>query len=131
MKTEQKKLAIYRLERAFETQQDAEILAEKESFNSAVNRFYYAIFYAIRALLATKSLDSSKHSGVIALFHKEFVKPGIFSKELSKIPNVSFEKRTDGDYEDYHEFSKEEVGALANKCKLFLAEVESVISNML
>ena len=102
MKSEQKKLANYRLERAFETQKDAETLLEKESYNSAVNRFYYAIFYAIRALLAIKGLDSSKHSGVISLFHKEFVKPGIISKELSKIPIASFEKRTDGDYEDYH-----------------------------
>ena len=131
MKPEQKNLAKYRLQRAFETQQDAKLLMDKESYNSAVNRFYYAIFYAIRALLATKGLDSSKHSGVISLFHKEFVKPGIISKELSKIPIASFEKRTDGDYEDYHEFSKEEVEELAEKCYLFLKEVQKVLSKIL
>lgn len=124
-------MAKYRLARAFETQQDAEILMKKESYHSAVNRFYYAIFYAIRALLATKGLDSSKHSGVIALFHKEFVKPGIIAKEISKIPNASFEKRTDGDYEDYQEFSREEVEELSNSCNLFLSEVKKVLTNIL
>ena len=104
---------------------------EEESFNSAVNRFYYAIFYAIRAWLATKGLDSSKHSGVIALFHKEFVKPGIISKEFSKIHSASFEKRTDGDYEDYQEFSKEEVAELAEKCNSFLNEIKRVLNGIL
>jgi len=103
----------------------------RESYNSATNRFYYAIFYAIRALLATKGLDSSKHSGVIALFHKEFVKPGIITKQISKIPNVSFEKRTDGDYQDYHVFTKNEVEDLAAKCNIFLTEIKKVLDKIL
>ncbi len=52
-------------------------------------------------------MDSSKHSGVIALFHTEFVKTGVIGVDVSQIPNASFEKRTDGDYEDYHVFAKE------------------------
>ncbi|GEM_PF-3174980 len=49
MKQVHKDLALYRMRRALETQADALLLLEKESYNSAVNRFYYAIFYAIRA----------------------------------------------------------------------------------
>jgi uncharacterized protein (UPF0332 family) len=59
-------LAHYRLSRARETYNDALKLLEEGSLNSATNRFYYAAFYAARALLATKELDSSKHSGVIS-----------------------------------------------------------------
>jgi uncharacterized protein (UPF0332 family) len=131
MTQEQKDLAKYRLQRAFETEEDATLLLERKRYNSATNRFYYAIFYAIRALLATRGLDSAKHSGVLSLFHKEFVKPGLFSKELSKIPNVSFEKRTDGDYEDYHQFSLEEVEKLAADCHTFLMEIQSVLKTLL
>lgn len=131
MTQEQKELAKYRMQRAFETEKDALLLLEKRSYNSATNRFYYAIFYAIRALLATLGLDSSKHSGVLSLFHKEFVKPELFSKELSSIPNISFEKRTDGDYEDYHQFSLEEVEKLAEDCNKFLIETQRVLSALL
>jgi len=45
-------------------------------YESAVNRAYYAIFHAANALLATKGLSRSKHSGVIATFRQHFVKPG-------------------------------------------------------
>ena len=124
-------LAKYRIQRAYETQEDAKLLLNRKSYNSATNRFYYAIFYAIRALLATKGLDSSKHSGVISLFHKEFVKTGIIAKEFAKIPNFGFEKRTDGDYEDYHIFTQGEVEELADKCSLFIAEVKKALNKIL
>lgn len=76
MKEELKALARYRLSRAKETLKDGSILLNEGSFNSAVNRHYYAAFYAARALLVTKELDSSKHSGIIALFQNHFVKSG-------------------------------------------------------
>ncbi len=50
MKQEYVDLAQYRMRRALETQADGQLLLEKEAYNSAVNRFYHAIFYAIRAL---------------------------------------------------------------------------------
>ncbi|MCM8798860.1 MAG: HEPN domain-containing protein, partial [Candidatus Omnitrophica bacterium] len=79
MKKEVAVLAKYRFERARETRKEAEILLSQEQINGAMNRIYYSLFYAVKALLATKELDSSKHEGVISLFHKEFVKTGKFS----------------------------------------------------
>ncbi|HVJ49982.1 HEPN domain-containing protein [Desulfitobacterium sp.] len=38
--------------------------------HSVINRYYYAAFHAVRALLALKELDSSKHSGVISYFNR-------------------------------------------------------------
>ncbi len=61
-----KDLIAYRLQRARETLEDARILAKAARWNTCVNRLYYACFYAISALLATKGLASSKHSGVRA-----------------------------------------------------------------
>jgi len=37
-------------------------------YGSAINRAYYAIFYAANALLATQALARGKHSGVVAAF---------------------------------------------------------------
>ena len=73
-----RKLSKIRLSRARIAWKEGLALFEHGFFMGAVNRFYYAAFYAARDLLATKELDSSKHSGVIALFHKHFLRTHLF-----------------------------------------------------
>jgi len=74
MKEEIKALIEYRLQEAKESREEAEILLENGKNRGALNRVYYSMFYATLALLSTKQLSASKHSGVISLFHREFVK---------------------------------------------------------
>jgi len=62
-------LIRYRLSRAEETLEEARLLAENKHGNAAVNRLYYACFYAVLALLIRDGRYSSKHSGVRALFN--------------------------------------------------------------
>ena len=50
-----------RYEHALEDLKAAELLLEKEQYKSAVNRSYYSIFHAIRAVLAYDDIDSKKH----------------------------------------------------------------------
>lgn len=64
MNEERKDLIKYRIERAKETLDDARLLFENRKLFSAVNRIYYAMFYIVNALLLTKGMSSSKHSGV-------------------------------------------------------------------
>jgi len=79
MKPEQlEDLLRYRMEQAYETLREAEILLNESALRGAINRAYYAMFYALLALLATKRLGTSKHSGALALFDREFVRPGCF-----------------------------------------------------
>lgn len=120
MSEEKKALANYRIQRAEETFKDAELLLTNNSFKSALNRFYYAAFYGAKALLATKGLDSSKHSGVISLFNQHFVKTGLVKIDTSKVLSKSFEKRQDIDYEDFIEITKEEVEKLKDDVKKFI-----------
>ena len=68
-------------------------------YASAVNRAYYAIFYAANAVLATRGLARSKHSGVISAFRELFVKPGPFEAEYSDIYGRVMDHRHVGDYE--------------------------------
>ena len=131
MKKEDKDLANYRIQRAEQTLEDAYLLFEKERFNSAMNRIYYAIFYAMKSLLATKRLDSTRHSGVISLFNKEFVKSEIVPKKLGEIVNIVFRKRTDGDYKDFYIFSKDEVKDALDKCEIFIKELNNNLKNIL
>jgi len=105
-------LAQYRLDRASETLLEAKLLFETGHFNGSVNRLYYAAFYAARALLAIKGLDSSKHSGVISLFNKEFVKEGIIDKSTGKALTKAFKLRSEGDYQDFRRFNNAEIEEL-------------------
>ena len=70
-------LGRYRLFDAREKLRGAEVLLRNSLFKESVARSYYAMFSAVRALLAMEDLDSQKHSGVISLFNKHFVKSGI------------------------------------------------------
>ncbi len=73
-------LVTYRLEQADESLEAARTLLDKGLIRPSVNRAYYAMFYAVLALLARGKKETSKHSGAIALFDRDFVKKGIFIK---------------------------------------------------
>ena len=68
-------------------------------YGSAINRAYYAIFYAANALLTIQGLSRSKHSGVIATFRQHFVKPGFIEVEFSRIYGRVMDNRHVSDYE--------------------------------
>lgn len=91
-------LLRYRMEQAFETLRESEILLGEAAFRGTINRAYYAMFYTVLALLATKQLGASKHSTVISLFDREFVKTGLFPRELSRSLHLAFDRRQIHDY---------------------------------
>jgi uncharacterized protein (UPF0332 family) len=91
-------LVRYRLEQASETLAEAVLLRDAGAFRGAINRAYYAMFYVLLGLLATRQLGASKHSGAIALFDREYVKAGIFSPELSRALHRAFKRRQVHDY---------------------------------
>ncbi len=123
-------LARHRLARARESFADGLLLFERGSRTGAVNRFYYAAFHAARALLVTKGLDSSKHSGVIALFQQHFVKTGTVRADIAKALPRSFERRQDSDYEDFIAPTAEEVASIRDTVAEFIRECERVLSRL-
>ena len=65
----------------------------------AVNRAYYAFFYAATALLLTLDITRSRHAGVLAAFREYFVKAEAFPIEDSRAYGSAFELRNIADYE--------------------------------
>ena len=86
------------LERAETNIQAAKELFDKGYYDIAASRAYYSAFYAANALLLNENLDTTKHSGVIALIHQHFVRTGKLDKEQGKNLNWLFELRSVGDY---------------------------------
>ena len=83
----------FRMRQADDSLREATILRDADAQRGAVNRACYAMFYALLALLATKQLGTSRHSGTISLFDREFVKTGVFAPDLSKALHLAFGRR--------------------------------------
>ncbi len=121
-------LIKYRLQQADDSMKEAEVLLkEGMSLRSVMNRLYYAMFYTVLALLQEKQLGTSKHYGAISLFDREFIKSGIFDKELSKILHRSFELRQKGDYMEQPEITKADIDEILPKTVSFINEIKQYI----
>jgi hypothetical protein len=97
----QKSLAGHRLDQAEQSLEEARYLMDGgKSLRSVANRIYYGMFYAVLALLIYEPYSSSKHTGVLSYFNKNFVKSGIFSESLGRHVNKAFELRQRGDYRE-------------------------------
>ena len=120
-------LPKYRYECSIEALEDAKIMYRAGRYKNALNRAYYSIFYAIRAVNALDGFDSSKHSGVIAYFNQTFVKTGVFSKELSKIIKYASEKRENADYLDFYVASKDEAEEQIKRAEAFGEQINTYL----
>jgi len=130
MKEEIKALIEYRLQEAKESREEAEILLENGKNRGALNRVYYSMFYATLALLSTKQLSASKHSGVISLFHREFVKTGVISPEVAKFLDVAFDLRSKSDYRDFVMPEESKVREVLRESEVFIRTIESAAKNL-
>lgn len=80
----------------------SEFLIKEGDYESAVSRTYYAMFFSAQAVLLSKGLSFSSHKMTISAFGENFIKTGIFSKEMGKDFNRAFDRRQISDY--YHDF---------------------------
>lgn len=109
---ERNEYAKYRIESAQKTFQAAEVLAETGFWNSAVNRLYYALFYAVNALLVLNNIQTKSHSATKSKFSLLFIKTGIFDKKYGQLLSELFDWRQRGDYENIFEYDSKSVKPL-------------------
>lgn len=120
-------LSEYRLSQARQCIKSAHLLADNDDYKGAANRSYYAIFHAMRSVMALDQIDFSKHSGVSAYFRKEYIKTGIFEIELSDIIKEAFDVRSDSDYDDYFVISKSDVKQQIENAEYFYTKIEAYL----
>jgi uncharacterized protein (UPF0332 family) len=83
-------LISYRLQKMREALSDAQLLAAHQRWAACANRLYYACYYAVLAVLHSRTLSAKTHSGVRRLLGKEFVARGLVSKDMAEIFNTLF-----------------------------------------
>jgi len=117
-------LSKYRMEKAKDDYETSKILFKKNKFSQSVNRSYYAIFHAIRSLLALKKFDSSKHSGIISYFIQQFIKTGEIEIEFSKMLTLAYKLRSDCDYKDFYTITKEDAELQLENANRFIKRIQ-------
>jgi uncharacterized protein (UPF0332 family) len=122
-------LCRYRLLQAEQTIAEMETLKNSGHIRGTINRAYYAMFYAIQALVVIKKARISKHSGVISFFDREFVKKGIIDKQFSKWLHRLFDLRQAADYGDMFEPSKKQCEQVSEQVKDFVQRIKEYIEN--
>jgi len=121
-----RELIAYRLNRAKECLELAEELIERDILTAA-NRLYYAIYYALRSVLAIEGVDFKKHSGVIAYFNKNYIKTGEFDKKYSELIFSTEHIRIKSDYDDLYVVSKKTVIYNLIEAREFYDEIKKYI----
>lgn len=119
----------YRIDRAKDTYNDAQILAEREKWNSTINRLYYSAYYAVMALLLVSDLKPATHNGAKSNFSEYFIKTGKIDKEYGKMYSQLFTWRQKGDYDDLFDFKKDIVLPYFEPVNRLISIIENMIEN--
>lgn len=124
-------LAAYRMEQAADALRAARTLIDAGLPRDAINRAYYAIFYSVLALLSTRRLGTSRHSGALTLFSREFVKTGLLPPETARLARRAFEQRLEADYAESAAFSASDAQDVLAHARDFVDRVEAVLPSLL
>lgn len=122
-------LMVYRLDTAVEKLESARLLLDNGNYKDSIGRSYYAMFSAVRAILALDGVDYSKHAGVIAYFQKEYIKTGTFDKVYSKYLSQAFQIRNQADYEDFYIVSQKDALEQYEKADEFVKVVRAYLES--
>ena len=106
-----------------------ETYLKQGNYESAANRSYYAVFHAMRAVLAFDEIDMKRHSGIISEFRRRYIKTGIFETRMSEIISVLFDVRTDSDYDDFFVISKADTAVQIENAEYFVSSVRAYLKN--
>lgn len=131
--TEQNRIDIvrYRIENANQTLAEVETHKANGYYNTAVNRMYYACYYAASALLIAYGIETKSHDGVRQQLGKQMVLTGKLPAELGKFYSQLFSKRTSADYEDFICQDLETVEELLPTAQLFVKTIEQMTNDWL
>lgn len=85
------------------------------------------MFYAVLALMAAQAKETSKHSGVISFFDREYVKAGLADRRFSRWLHNAFDLRQKADYGDHFPIQKQDVEELYEHAAAFLRLVDDIM----
>lgn len=110
-------LARYKIERAKEELENANLLYENERLKAANNRAYYSIYYSLTAVLCLEPVAFKKHKDTLAYFNKNYVHGGKFPPEIGRAVEKAAKIRHASDYDEFYITSKDEAARQIDTAK--------------
>ena len=95
----------------------AALLLHDNYVDFSASRAYYAMFYAVEALLLSHDVSFSKHSAVISAFGKDFIKTGVFEVQFHRYIIDAFDLRNAGDYGNIHSVNSDKAQQTINEAR--------------
>jgi uncharacterized protein (UPF0332 family) len=115
------------LNRAYQDLQAVQGILGQGFYAIAISRAYYAMFYAASALLASKSISRSRHSGVVSAFSEYFVKTGLIEAEYARMLAHAFNARLGSDYDVAFSVDKNSAEAVIQDARRFVGRAEAYL----
>jgi len=93
----------------------------------AAARAYYAAFYAASALLLAEGKTFRSHRGVLALMHRDYVKPGRLPVDMGRMLSTLADLRSIGDYGGAAHVSHTEATMALSDAQQLLAAIQALL----
>ena len=122
-------LVDYRMEKSRESIKAARIMVNEKMLTFAMNRIYYAMFYAVQAALGKRAVSFSKHSQVKGYFNREFIKSGVLPIDMGRLYNKAFEYRQKFDYVDFAVPEEDMVLEYIEKAEQFVISINDYLKS--
>jgi uncharacterized protein (UPF0332 family) len=107
---------------------DGDTLLSVEGYDSAVDRFYYAVYHAASAALASRGVEAKSHEGLRNLFGLHLVRPGLLPAESAAALRRLHADRIDADYLQYLSVGEEEAREAAELANAFVTAIEGLLA---
>jgi len=131
MRPESTEYVRYRISRAETTLQLARLALDNGFLCDAVNRLYYACFFAASALLLVEGHASSKHKGVQSLFSRYWIQTGKLPASTGRFFHRLYEHRQKSDYTDLTTFERSDVELWCSEAHAFVERIKAEVQNLL
>ena len=124
-----KELSKIRFKRAIDDLNASSVNLKNGQYKTSLNRAYYAVFHAMRAVHALDKFDSSKHSAIVAKFRQIYVKTGQFDNKCSEIISLLIKNREQADYDDFFITTEEDAIKQFDNSQYFVERVREYLAN--
>ena len=115
------------MEKAQRFLEQAEEMCKQQYWDIASNRYYYACYHAVQALLIKNELVAHTHDGLLTLFGLHFVKAGKVEPKLGAFLSRMEQLREKGDYNCYYAITEEEIKTITGPTKELIQKVEELL----
>lgn len=115
------------IKKAKRSQKAAAKLFKEGDIDFAASRAYYSLFYTASALLLSRGLSFSSHSGVIANFGKEFARTRVMDPKFHNYLIESQDRRNIGDYSIAAEVTDDQTREMLAWAKEFIKAAEEYL----